>query len=242
MGPSEAGEECTRRLAYKLMDWPATGRDPDPWPAVQGVAVHAWLADAFRAENERLGRERYLVEQRVEPAGADDVTRLGLAGHTVVPGNLAGSCDLFDRDTGTVIDWKLTSPERLRQYAASGPGPKYRTQAHLYGSGLKNAGEHVATVSVAFLSRAASLSMHVWSEPYSSAVADDALRRLASIRDALVALDVETSPGRWGLFPTAPGSCRHCPWLKPGSRYLAAGCPGHLDDTTVASSVGSLIA
>ena len=67
MGPSEAGEPCTRRLAYKIMDWRKPGRDLDPWAAVQGVAVHAWLADAFRAENERLGRVRYLVEQRVQP-------------------------------------------------------------------------------------------------------------------------------------------------------------------------------
>jgi hypothetical protein len=237
MGPSEAGEPCTRRLAYKMLDWHKPGdRDLDPWAAVQGVAVHAWLADVFRAENERLGRERYLVEQRVQPVTETDA-RLGL------PGWLAGSCDLFDRDTGTVTDWKLTSPHRLRYYAEAGPGQKYRTQAHLYGRGLVNAGERVTNVSIVFLPRATFLDgLHVWSEPYDPAVAGAAFRRLAAIRDALIALDPEANPGRWGLLPTAPGSCRHCPWLVPGSRYLARGCPGHLDEASPASSAESLIA
>ena len=238
MGPSEAGEECVRRLAYKIADWhKPDGRYHDPWAAVQGVAVHAWLAEVFRAENERLGRERYLVEQRVEPVTPAEVGQLGL------PGNLAGSCDLFDRDTGLVTDWKLTSPERLRHYAAHGPGRKYRTQAHLYGRGLVNAGERVTDVSIVFLPRAVFLDgLHVWSQPYDPAVAEAAFRRLAAIRGTLIALDPEAYPGRWGVFPTAPGSCRHCPWLVPGSRYLARGCPGHLDAASPAASVESLIA
>jgi hypothetical protein len=236
MGPSEAGEPCARRLAYKILDWHKPGRDLDPWAAVQGVAVHTWLAAAFRAENDRLGRKRYLVEQRVQPV-TDTDAKLGL------PGWLTGSCDLFDRDTGLVTDWKLTSPDRLRQYAAAGPGQKYRTQAHLYGRGLVNAGEHVAAVSIVFLPRATFLDgIHVWSEPYDPSVVEAAFRRLAAIRDALIALDPEANPGRWSYFPTAPGSCRHCPWLQPGSRYLARGCPGHLDAATMAASAESLIA
>jgi hypothetical protein len=236
-GPSEAGEPCARRLAYKLFDWPRPGRDLDPWAAVQGVAVHAWLADIFRAENERLGRDRYLTEQRVQPVSDADAGRFG------IPGNLAGSCDLFDRDTGLVTDWKLTSPERLRHYAAEGPGVKYRAQAHLYGRGLVNAGEHVRDVSITFLPRATFLDgIHVWSEPYDPAVAEAALQRLTAISDTLIALDPERNPGRWELFPTAPGSCRHCPWLKPGSRYLAGGCPGHLDGAAPAPTAESLIA
>jgi hypothetical protein len=178
-----------------------------------------------------------LVERRVQPVSDGDAARLG------IPGNLAGSCDLFDRDTCLVTDWKLTSPERLRTYAADGPGPKYRIQAHLYGRGLASAGERVTDVSVAFLPRATTLDgIHVWSEPYDPAVADKALQRFAAIRDALIALDPEANPGRWGFFPTAPGSCRYCPWLKPGSRYLAGGCPGHLDDAAPASPAESLIA
>lgn len=232
LGPSEAGEPCTRRLAYKMLDWPKA-RAIDPWAAVQGTAVHAWLADAFRAENERLGRDRYLVEQRVEPLTRDT---------SPVPGVLAGSCDLFDRDTGIVTDWKLTSTARLRHYAASGPGAKFRVQAHLYGLGLQWTGEDVRTVAIVFLPRATELDgIHVWSEPFDPQVAAAAVDRLAAIRDAITALDPETYPDRWELLPPDFGSCRHCPWLRPGSRQMADGCPGRLDDTTVAS-VQSLIA
>ncbi len=238
LGPSEAGEPCTRRLAYKMMCVrPAAAERDVPWAAIQGTAVHAWLAEMFRAENARLGRERYLVEHRVRPATDEDLRTLTL------PSDLAGSCDLFDRDTGTVTDWKLTSPSRLKEYVRHGPGDLYRIQGHLYGRGMANAGENVRHVSVVFLPRAASLTgLHVWSEPYDPDVAVTALARLAGIRDALFALDPEHFPGRWGLFPVSPKTCRYCPWLKTGSRYLAAGCPGHPDAAIVTGSEESLIA
>jgi hypothetical protein len=223
LGPSEAGEPCTRRLAYRILDWPKT-RTGEPWAAIQGTAVHAWLAAAFRAENARLGYERYLIEHPVEPLTKET---------SPVPGVLAGHCDLFDRDTATVIDWKLTSPQQLRRYAASDPGPRYAAQAHLYGLGLQRAGETVRTVSVVFLTRDTQLDIHAWCEPYNPAAAAAVVQRLQAVRDALTALDPETWPGRWALFPPDFGSCRSCPWLKPGSRFLATGCPGRLDDGKV---------
>lgn len=237
MGPSEAGEPCTRRLAYKMLHvTPCRERDI-PWAAIQGTALHAWMAAVFQAENTKLGRERYLIEHRVTPATPHDIRTMSL------PSDLSGSCDLFDRDTGTAHDWKLTSPRRLQHYINHGPGQVYRIQGHLYGRGLTNAGETVRTVSVVFLPRAASLSgLHVWSEPYDPRIAEQALERLASIRDALFALEPNKHAGRWGLFPTAPETCRFCPWLKPGSRYLATGCPGHPDADIVRTAPEQLIA
>jgi hypothetical protein len=237
LGPSEAGEPCTRRLAYRLVDWHKPGRGMDEWAPVQGVAVHAWLAEAFRAENERLGRERYLVERRVQPLTDAEAWQAGL------PGGLAGSCDLFDRDQGLVADWKHVSPARLAKYTAEGPGPQYRAQAHLYGRGIAAAGETVRDVSVVYLPRATSLAgLHIWRERYDPAVAAAAVARLTAIRDAIIALDPEHYPGRWGLLPAAAQSCRFCPWLKPGSRYLARGCPGHLGAASPAAPIESLIA
>ena len=238
LGPSEAGMACTRRLAYKLLDWDKPDeRVMDVWAPVQGTALHAWLADAFRAENRRLGRERYLIEHRVQPLTDEQARQAGL------PGGLAGCADLFDRDEHTVCDWKLVSPTQLAAYAADGPGQQYTVQAHLYGAGMAAAGETVHAVSVAFLPRASCLTgLHIWHEPYDPAVVAAAVARLAAIRDALVELDPEHYPGRWGLLPTAPESCRFCPWLKPGSRYLARGCPGYLDAASPASSAESIIA
>jgi hypothetical protein len=221
-----------------MMHVPPVAAERDvPWAAIQGTALHAWMAGIFQDENARLGRQRYLTEHRVRPATDEDLRTLTL------PSDLSGSCDMFDRDTGTVTDWKLTSPHRLKKFIRHGPGDLYRIQGHLYGRGMANAGEDVRHVAVVFLPRAASLAgLHAWSEPYDPAVAETALRRLAGIRDALFALEPEKHPGRWGLFPAAPDTCRYCPWLKPGSRYLAAGCPGHPDAAIVTASPESLIA
>src|SRR5258708_7059039 len=79
LGPSEAGEPCTRRLAYKMMYTPPAAAERDvPWAAIQGTALHAWMAEVFRAENIKLGRERYLVERRVTPVTGEDLRTLTL--------------------------------------------------------------------------------------------------------------------------------------------------------------------
>src|SRR6266705_6686901 len=91
-GPSEIGTPCTRRLAYKTLDWePKPNSDTDPWAATIGTSVHAWMAQAYEAENTRLGWYRYLTEQQV-----------------TLPGGISGSCDLYDTQARTVTDWKVT--------------------------------------------------------------------------------------------------------------------------------------
>jgi hypothetical protein len=226
IGMSEAGDPCTRKVAYKLLDWdPKPNSDTDPWASVQGTALHAWMEETYRAENTRLGRERYLIEATVR-----------------VPGGLGGHSDLFDRDHGAVIDWKHSSPSRITRYKAHGPGPTYRTQAHLYGLGQQLAGEDVQHVAIVFLPRAVTLTgIHVWTEPYDPAAAEAALQRLETIRSSILALDPETDPARWAMFPTADSACRYCPWFVPGSTDLSQGCPGDPGADT-ASSIESLIA
>lgn len=230
IGMSEVGDPCTRKIAYKITDWldiKPNGAS-DPWASVQGTALHAWMEETYRAENQRLGRERYLIEATVQ-----------------VPtqwGPLSGHSDLYDRDLGAVIDWKHSSPTRISHYKAHGPGPTYRAQAHLYGYGQSLAGETVEHVAIVFLPRAVTLSgVHVWTEPYDQHVAETALQRLDTIRQSILALDPETHPERWAMFPTAGSACRFCPWHLPGSTDLARGCPGDPDADT-ASSIGSLIA
>jgi len=212
IGPSEIGTPCTRRLGYRILDWdPKPNSDTDPWPATVGTAVHAWLADTFTAWNARLGAERFLIERRV-----------------TLPGGIPGNCDLYDRDTGTVIDWKTTGNTRLAKYRKNGPGDQYRTQAHLYGLGMLLAGEKPQDVAIVFLPRSGRLDgLHVWSEPFSHHVAVDALRRLQSMRDFHVYVDPERHPERWEYLPTADAFCTYCPWFLPDSADLSQGCPGH---------------
>lgn len=212
LGPSEVGEPCARRMAYRLLDEPRVNTDSDPWAAIVGTAVHAWLADAFTAANQRLGRIRYLVEQRLE----------------IVAG-LGGSCDLYDADIATVIDHKVVGTTSMSKYKKEGPPDQYRAQAHLYGKGYANLGLPVKEVALAFYPRGGMLSgLHVWSEPFDPAIADTALQRMWTITETVAALDVEHAPERYALIPSEPGHrCTWCPWFKPGTP-VGATCPGHL--------------
>lgn len=214
-GPSELGTPCGRRLAYKILDWPRPNDGQDQWLSTIGTAVHAWLAQTFEAANQQLAgtpaHDRYLIEQRVH-----------------LPEGISGSCDLYDRDTCTVIDWKVTSPDKIKRYARSGPGQQYRTQAHLYALGWLLAGEQPEHVAIVFLPRGGLLSgLHVWTEPFTPQVAVDAISRYRATVLALAHLDPEANPARWAMFPTADAYCTWCPYFLPGSTDLSAGCPGH---------------
>lgn len=212
VGPSELGTPCTRRLGYKLTDHdPKPNTGTDPWASVIGTSVHAWMAETWTAENKHLGRERYLIEKKVW-----------------LPYGIEGSCDLYDRDICTVIDWKVVGLDPLKKYRRDGPGQQYRTQFHLYGLGMQLAGETPQHVAGAFLPRGGRIDgLHVWSEPYDPLVAVEALKRLQAVRDFHVALDPENNPQHWALLPTADAHCPYCPFYLPGSTDLAAGCPGH---------------
>ena len=218
VGPSELGTPCTRRLGYKTLDWdPKPNKDTDPWASTIGTAVHAWMADAYTTENTRLGYQRYLIEQRVPLPGLAN----------------GGSCDLYDRATGTVIDWKVTSLDRIRKYRTNGPGQQYTWQAHLYGLGMQIAGEDVRDVAIVFLPRGGRIDgLHVWAQPYDPATAITALKRYETIRAFHLTVNPETHPGRWALLPTADAYCTYCPWFLPGSTDLGKGCPGHQPPTT----------
>lgn len=215
VGPSELGTPCTRRLAYKILDavWPLDkpNTDTDPWAATIGTSVHAWMAAVYAARNAELGEERYLVEHRVQ-----------------LPYGVAGSCDLYDRETGRPVDWKVTSPQNLAKYRKNGPGDQYRTQIHLYALGMQLQGEQPRDVAIVFLPRGGRIDgLWVWAEPYQPQIAVDALKRYEATREALVYLDPEDHPDRWSMFPTADAYCTYCPMYLPQSTDLARGCPGH---------------
>jgi hypothetical protein len=214
-GPSELGTPCLRRLAYKILDSIAPldkpNTDTDPWLATIGTSVHAWMAATYQQINTDLGRDRYLIEHRVH-----------------LPYGISGSCDLFDRDAGRVIDWKLTSLDNIRKYRKNGPGDSYRKQGHLYGLGMQLAGETVSDVAVVFLPRGGSITdLHVWTEPYNPGLAVRTLQRYEDTKLALGTIDPEAFPDRWVMFPTADAHCAWCPFYLPFSADLSKGCPGH---------------
>ncbi|MFC9089017.1 hypothetical protein [Nocardiopsis dassonvillei] len=224
IGPSEVGDPCPRRLAYKVMGWDTVNTGGDPWPSIVGTATHDWLANALERHNAEKEPGRFLVEQRVT---VDDGTRYGYI--------LSGSCDAYDTATHTVIDHKVVGDTAMRKYRNQGVREQYRIQANLYGLGWENAGYTPQTVALAFYPRGGMLGgLWVWTAEYDRQVALDALARLESIRGLLMALDPEARPAMWEHIPAqASSACRFCPFWKPGSADLAVGCPGDLTDHDV---------
>jgi len=219
IGPSEVGQPCLRRLAYKILDVEPASTGTDIWRPTVGTGVHAWLADALLLANRELGYTRWLVEERVE----------------VAPG-LGGSCDAHDLDTHTTVDWKIVGPSSLKKYRKDGPGQQYRTQLHLYGKGHKLAGRRVDTVMIAFLPSAGTLAdAYFWSEPFDEQVADDAIARLDLLRLALAFgqhRGAEVAEIIDGVAATPAHACVYCPWFRHGAEDLATGCPGVDPDPT----------
>lgn len=209
IGPSEIGEPCQRKLAYKLLDWPKVNTGGDPLPSFVGTAAHTAMETALERVNQaRPGT--WIVEKRVH---ASDT--------------MSGSTDAYHCPTDTVVDHKFPGVSSMRKYKADGPSPIYRVQAHVYGLGWERGGYWPKHVAIAFYPRGGNLkNLHMWSEPYDRQVAMDALARLETIRAAVTALDPEQAPDRWALFPTsASHACTFCPWWKAGSTYLGDGCP-----------------
>ena len=173
IGPSEIGTPCDRKIGYKLLGYPEPARVN--WKAQIGTWGHAGLEQVFFEDNQRgipsLGSERWLTENRVS---------VGVIPHLGY--ELTGSCDLYDRATGTVIDHKFVGPTQLKAYRSNGPGAQYRVQAHTYGYGWELAGYPVTHVAISFLARQGELEdRFFWHEPFDALVAQEALSRLSGI-------------------------------------------------------------
>lgn len=213
IGPSEIGVPCDRRLGYKLGGVPEVNDRGVAWKPWVGTALHSEAAMAFELDamkNHDGGR--WLLEQKVH-AG------------TVNGTDLDGSCDLFDTHTGTVVDWKFTTRNKIRDYRAKGPGDQYRKQAHTYGLGWANQGHTVTEVAVFFFTRDGEFAdRYWWSEPFDPAVAFEAMDRATRIGALVDALGPEVG---LPLLPTSPEAyCLYCPAYRPGSTDLATACPG----------------
>lgn len=216
LGPSEIGIPCARRIGYRLagVEESNTGRGV-PWKPTIGTAVHDWLKEVFRRTNRVLGEAeagpRFLLEWKV------------IVGQ-ILGDDIDGSCDLYDRVTCTVVDWKIVGAEQLRKYKKEGPGEQYRTQGHAYGRGWVARGLPVDHVAVMFLPRDRELKeAHYWTEPYDERIALRALSRVEGITKLVRAM----GPAAMPLLPTAEAWCQFCPYFLPASTELAEACPGH---------------
>lgn len=223
LGPSELGTPCDRQIALKLA---GVQRHPRglPWAPMCGTAVHELMEKVLRAENERLGRDRWIIEEKVQ---LDD--------------ELSGHGDAYDTDWGMVVDWKYTGTTARRRAARrSVPNSElvpveYRTQAHLYGLGHRNAGRDVRFVRLVLLARSHDYSESVeWTEAYDEKIAVDAMMRFYAIRDAVVNSNAASYPESLIAVPAEPGeACKWCPFQRVtppgGARVDATGCAGNTE-------------
>lgn len=260
LGPSEIGDPCARRLAYKLTDTPQARKLSTPWRPTVGTAVHSWLEEAFAQWNqdnhEDNGASRFLLETRID---AGD-----MAG-----GTLAGSSDIYDRVTATAMDWKIIGPsahKRLRADINAGRGPRreYQVQLHTYGLGYIRRGLPVDRVMLIALPAAGELDdALMWSAPYDESIAVAAMARIDRIHALLATLGAPTALGITNAALTAAGvatladpdgqpadpaigidghGCRFCPWLAPATDSIAAGCPGVVHEADPPQNLRDLIA
>jgi len=197
IGPSEVGGGCDRHIAYRLAGVAPINIGFDPWPAVVGTAVHAWLETAVRDWCNVHHDDGWRTETTLD-----------------IGGIAKGHSDLYH--DGTVIDWKTAGPDVMKKVRADGPPDAYVIQAQVYGLGFEQAGMSVERVALAFLPRAGWLrDMYVWSAPYSRELAEAAMARVLYIAETTFDLDVFTNPHRWNQIPAEPSdTCGRCPWFN----------------------------
>lgn len=199
IGPSQIGNPCTRAILHTLNGDADPRKGEAAWRPAVGTAIHAQLERWFAATDDHT---RYLVEQRVE------------IGHHAGQA-IGGTCDLYDLDTNTVLDWKTASAARLKSYRANGPSDTYRIQAHLYGLGILRTLGHVPQhVAVAWLPRDGDLrDMHVWTEPWNPQIALDALDRLDRLHAELHLIGLDAALNE---HPTCTDTW--CGWCRDTTR------------------------
>ncbi len=199
IGPSEVGNPCDRRLAYKLTRTPEVNVGFDPWPAVVGTAIHGWMERAALNWNNQITRDEDLWTTECE---------------LDIDGMILGHSDLY-RDC-TVIDYKTAGPDVMKKVRANGPPEHYVVQAQIYGLGFQQSGRCVDRVALVFLPRAGWLrDTYVWSTPYDEGVARAALDRLYGIAATALQLDVINNPHRFEQIQHQPSDlCGSCPWFN----------------------------
>ncbi|AXH46898.1 exonuclease [Mycobacterium phage Aminay] len=225
LGPSEVGHPCARRLAGGLLGLERINPEGDPLPSWLGTAGHARFEDAVALDNARIIAD-YMAHfdatgsrtggPRCTWRDGAPVGRWFSERRVTIRGDLAGTCDLFDTWTNTVIDLKFPGASRCTHYKKHGPTPEYRAQAHMYGRGYRNEGFPVERVAIWFLPRGGMLaSSFVWSEAYDDAIVDGVLGKLDNIAVLLNDLDIERHPERLALVPANTTSCTFCPFWSP---------------------------
>lgn len=215
VGPSELSSPCDRRIGYRLAAVPQINVTLDPWPAIVGTAVHDWLENAFKIWINAHQSPDWITETRL--SFTEWVT---------------GRSDLFNIPKGMVVDYKGTSPDKMKKVKAEGSPDNYKTQIQIYGWGYQNLGYQVNKVALAYFPRAGNIKdLYVEVFEFDPSVGPQAVARIPAVAQVLVDLDPLTHPHRWEQVDAAPThDCGFCPWYNPRRTpeegASDSGCPG----------------
>lgn len=224
IGASELGNPCDRALALKSLGFKGSrsaGGGMDPWAAFIGTSVHYGLEKVFRGVNAKHAVREALeglpfpwqIEVRVDIAPA-----------------IKGTADLFDVETGTVIDHKVPADATMQKALRGDISATYRVQIQSYGYGFARLGYDVRNVAIAFWPRGTGAwlgGLHVVTYPYDESIVTAALSRWYSLVAAAIDLDLEHFPQRAELLATADAPCRWCPFFDANGRMPQPSCKGH---------------
>ena len=220
LGPSEIGHLCDRQVVGKLAGLPRLNHVTDPWPSIRGTALHAWAEEAFRAENERLGRIRWVPERKVEPFEGDTPFQTH-----------RGTADLYDADEFAVDDHKFLGKTSMEKVRKNGPPRHYIVQLMLYALGYMRLGLPVTRwVLLAYPATEASLDgMFVWEHQITQAdfdLIEQVKVELAQRKQWAVALITGAAQLR-DIPADSHDECHFCPLYRPQTAHdNGPGCPG----------------
>jgi hypothetical protein len=166
LGISEVGMDCRKCVAKKLALKPRV--IDGAWYPFIGTAVHDQLEHGFT--------ERWPDEYHLEG-------RLHV--HSYKELELAGACDMFAWQDGTVNDWKVVGSTAMNDARKGRVKQQYRVQAMLYGYGWEQKGFDVTHVALTFLPREGKLEDAIVAVMrYDKQLALDSLLELESMIDA----------------------------------------------------------
>lgn len=215
LGCSEVGNECDRRLAYRMAGIAPVTRSGfgDSWPAIVGTAIHAWMERAVNGFQTMEGTCDWLTEVAVQP-------------HPI----LLGHCDLYSKSRKLVLDLKTKSPDNMKKFKIEGIQQDHRIQIHLYAKGMIELGYEVERVGLVALPRSGWLrDAIVLTEPYDPNILPWVLQRLQRLAQLHAEHDIDNIPANWEQIPANPSRlCGWCPWYRRDAITGATdkGCPG----------------
>lgn len=217
LGPSELGEVCDRRLAYRILGMEHCNTDFDPWASIMGTAVHSWLESALTDWMTVHGDQSWSTETTLQ-----------------INNLVHAHSDLYSHKFKMVIDWKTAGPDAMKKMVKEGPPQRYITQVQVYGYGFEKAGWDVGKVGLFFLPRAGWLkNAFVWTGDYDRNIAIGALRRVYEIAQQVTIMNIskDSNTHRFEQIEATPSNdCGWCPWYDPGRDPErgadGTGCPG----------------